>query len=287
MTAEYLLDSYTIQDLRRLCREITRMASKIVLDGHRIRIHDMHPHYVTTGVPVKEHEHSYYEGHLFMEGGGIYNTGPEEFVGRAGTLLHEPHTPHSWQASEQSALRMLIWFSIEPKVTVPRPTTWPVCEDLLQEVFLLLGDADAGLPGWHHRVNARMTIILSRLLSVAGWPSNPEAAPQSQNDLVSNIKQFFQDNLARPLALSDVAAHAGMSERTLSRRFLEISGETAMECLFNLRMDRAVSLLTDTDIPLTQIGEQIGLPDPSYFCRRFKCYFHQTPNGYRKGMSSK
>ncbi|HEY3376851.1 MAG TPA: helix-turn-helix transcriptional regulator [Armatimonadota bacterium] len=278
---------YSLHELRRLCRQVTRVMPEIVLDRHRIHIHDIHPDYVPAGSPVHEHVHSFYEGHLFLDGGGVYVTGKEEAVGQGGALLHGPHAPHAWQAHDTACLRLLVWFSMEPMVPVTRPQDWPICPDLYQEITLLLDEAHAGLPGWHHRVTARTTIFLSRLFSIAGWPESPQPDPVPSTDLLTMIEQFFRDNLARPLALSDVTAHVGMSERSLCRQFLELTGETVMERLLNLRMAQAATLLADSEASLTVIGQQVGIPDPSYFCRRFRRHFNMTAAQYRHGVQSR
>lgn len=285
MQAEIPSISYTVHELRRLCRQVTRVLPEIVLDGHRIRVHDMHPDLVLAGQSVHEHQHSFYEGHLFLDGGGIYLTGGEQWVGPAGTLLHGPHAPHAWGECKVTCLRLLIWFSMDPMVAVPRPAAWPICPDLHTEISLMLDDAHAALPGWHHRAIAHVTVALSRMLSIADWPQSPEPFPVPETNLVAIIDQLFRDNFPRQLGLTDVAAHVGMSERTLSRQFAEMTGETVMDRLLNLRMEHAATLLTDTTLSTASIGAEIGMPDPSYFSRRFRLYFNTTPAGYRKGIT--
>ena len=278
---------YSLHEVRRLCRQVTRAVPEIVLGSHHISIHDLNPHTVATGIPVKEHVHSFYEGHIFLEGGGVYHTGREEEVGPAGTLLHGPHMPHSWQEYDTPAFRLLIWFSAEPAIPVFRPAKWPVFPDLVWDAYLLLEEVARAEPGWHHRATARLTGMISRLLSVTGWPDSPRPASVTNTDLVTMIDQLFTDNMSRPLTLADVSAHVGLSERTLCRQFLEITGETVMERLHNLRMDRAAQLLLDTDASIIAIGELVGMPDASYFCRRFNKHFHNTPARYRKGLPPK
>lgn len=279
--------SYSLQEVRRLSRQVARAVPEMTLGSHRITVHDLNPHTVAAGTPVKEHVHSFYEGHIFLEGGGIYATGRPERVGPAGSLLHGPHMPHGWRENDIPAFRLLIWFSTEPAIPVLRPERWPVFPDLAWDVALLLEDVEQASSGWHHRVSSRLAVIISRLLSITGWPDSPRPASVTNTDLVTTIDQLFSDNLARPLTLDDISAHLGMSERTLCRQFLNLTGETVMERLHNLRMDRAAKLLLDTDAPISQVGEMVGMPDSSYFCRRFRRHFHNTPARYRKGAPPK
>lgn len=273
-------DFPALPEVRRCCRLVTRTVPEITLAGHRLLVHDVRPNFIQAGRAVKEHVHSFYEGHILLTGAGCYLTGESQAMTPGGTLLHAPHAAHAWQESTVPCLRLLIWFSIEPGVPVPRPALWPSWPDLLWDIALLLNDAGASTPGWDARVQARLTVILSRLLTIADWPPTAEHVTSPQ-PLVALVDQFLRDNLQEPLTLQDIADHAGLSQRTLCRQFSDGTGTTVMERLANLRMDRAAALLAETDAPLWEVGADVGMPDPSYFCRRFRKHFHLTPNTYR------
>ena len=99
---------------------------------------------------------------------------------------------------------------------------------------------------------------------------------------VDIVDTFLSENLASPLTIADVAYHVGMSERSLMRHFRQLAGETIVQRLFKLRMDRAAGLLADTNTPVSAICALIGFSDPAYFCSRFRHYFAMTPQHYRK-----
>ena len=48
-------------------------------------------------------------------------------------------------------------------------------------------------------------------------------------------------------------------------------------------MDRALTLLSTTEMRTAEIAEKVGLPDPSYFSYCFKKYFGYPPSQARKG----
>ncbi|OPZ85257.1 MAG: HTH-type transcriptional repressor of iron proteins A [bacterium ADurb.Bin429] len=285
--AECLPHFPPLPELRRRCRQLARAAQEYMLDGHRLTIHDIRIHQKSAGKATLEHVHSFYEGHVLLSGVGRYAMGESQTLGPGGALLHGPHTMHAWAASEVSCVRLLVWFSLEPMIPAPRPTTWPEWPDLLWDLSLLFDDAAATAPGWHTRVTARLTVVLSRLLAVINWPASPQPPLGPQQHLVTMVDQFLHDNLARPLTLDDIADHVGISQRTLCRQFLQFTGTTVMERLSTLRMDRAASLLAETDAALGEIGDAVGMPDPSYFCRRFRLHYHVTPNTYRQDVGAR
>ncbi|MHB9129889.1 MAG: helix-turn-helix transcriptional regulator [Armatimonadota bacterium] len=275
-----------LSEVRRLCRLVTRTVPEVTLAGHRLIVHDIRPNYIQPGRKVLEHVHSFYEGHILLHGSALYTMGETQYMEEGGTLLHGPHTTHAWREAEAPCLRLLIWFSMEPVVAVPRPAFWPVWPDLIWDIALLLHDAGEMSPGWQDRTTARLAVVLSRLLSIANWPANQLATQLPRTHLISVIDQFLLDNLARPLTLDDIATHVGLSQRSLCRQFLNLTGTTVMEHLFNLRMDYAAEQLAETDAPVYEIGEKVGMPDPSYFCRRFRRHFHLTPQVYRKQVAA-
>ena len=273
---------YRLAEIRALCQRITAVLTPVTLAGHRLVVYDVHPHQLATGYTMREHVHSYYEGHIVLAGHAVYRRGAQQLLpGHA--LLHGPHMPHNWQTADEKCLRMLFWFSLEPAVLPPAEIDWPCWPELLWDVHLLLHDAELAAPGWQYRATARVTAIISRLLSMANWPESDEPAKRAgELSLLEVVEGFMHDNLTRPMTLEDIAAQAGISTRTLCRQFQQLTGVTVIERLFTLRMERAADLLTGSTAKLAAIAEEVGLPEPSYFCRCFRKYFHMTPNEFRK-----
>jgi iron complex transport system substrate-binding protein len=77
-----------------------------------------------------------------------------------------------------------------------------------------------------------------------------------------------------------------MSESGIAHLFARAVGQALMDRFFCLRMDRAAELLLDSDSTLADIGAQVGMPDASYFCRRFHKHFGLTPMRYRATLGS-
>lgn len=58
--------------------------------------------------------------------------------------------------------------------------------------------------------------------------------------------------------------------------------KTFVQYLTELRMDKAMSLLTGTEMKTVQIAREVGIPDPSYFSYSFKKCFGISPSQARK-----
>ena len=82
-----------------------------------------------------------------------------------------------------------------------------------------------------------------------------------------------------------IAQHFGMGESTFSRLFKTLTGDTFTGYLENLRMQKAVSLMVQTDDTIGNIAEKVGYNSIQTFSRAFKRYYTLSPDAWRKEQS--
>ncbi|MEU9823627.1 GlxA family transcriptional regulator [Micromonospora chersina] len=92
---------------------------------------------------------------------------------------------------------------------------------------------------------------------------------------------WLTDNLHRPLALADIAAHASMSTRSLSRHFRDQTGTTPIQWLNRQRIRRAQQLLERTEQPVERVGALVGFTSPTAFRESFRQVVGVPPRAYR------
>jgi AraC-like DNA-binding protein len=68
----------------------------------------------------------------------------------------------------------------------------------------------------------------------------------------------------------------------MRRYFKEMTGKTMHVFVDELRLEKAINLLKQTDIPLKIISREIGYYNYSSFIRKFKDFYNCTPGAYRK-----
>jgi len=95
------------------------------------------------------------------------------------------------------------------------------------------------------------------------------------------LLRWLSDHSATDLTLADIASRAGMSTRTLNRRFREQTGTTPLQWLHRERVRRAQYLLENTRHPVDRIASQVGFGSPTAFRERFKRVVGTSPNAYR------
>lgn len=82
--------------------------------------------------------------------------------------------------------------------------------------------------------------------------------------------------------MNDIAAEAGLSGDYLSRQFKQFTGISPTEYIKNFRFAKAVEMLKDTNIPVSDIAMEVGFEDPAYFTRQFRQILGKSPSEYRK-----
>ncbi|MFJ3229503.1 GlxA family transcriptional regulator [Streptomyces sp. NPDC086787] len=95
---------------------------------------------------------------------------------------------------------------------------------------------------------------------------------------------WLEDQCARDLTLDEIASRAGMSTRTLNRRFREQTGTTPLQWLHRTRVRRAQYLLENTTHPVEHIATRTGFGSPTAFRDRFRKVVGTSPQAYRRAF---
>lgn len=94
---------------------------------------------------------------------------------------------------------------------------------------------------------------------------------------------FIEKNYAdTELNLNTLCSYLNISASRFSTIFKSTTGETFMEVLIRLRMQKAKELLENTDLKNYEIAEKVGFSDPHYFSIVFKKMTGKTPSEYAK-----
>ena len=95
------------------------------------------------------------------------------------------------------------------------------------------------------------------------------------------VLEFLSKNYTDPISLKEAASLARMSLPRFIRLFKKVSGMTFVNYVTHLRISNALRLLKESSLTVTEIAAEVGFADQSYFSRRFKAAFGQTPGQVR------
>lgn len=106
---------------------------------------------------------------------------------------------------------------------------------------------------------------------------------RKSNKLLNEILSFINDNIDDPgLTLSSIASRFYINSSYLSRIYKQEMGQSFVEHLTKMRIDKAINLMNETELKVYQIGEKVGIPDPNYFGKCFKKFTGLCFNDYKR-----
>ena len=99
--------------------------------------------------------------------------------------------------------------------------------------------------------------------------------------MLENHLDYINTNYST-VSLKQVADRFNYSERQLQRIITNATGMSFSQNTQNQKMQRVASLLTDSDMSISAICEQVGYPSQNNFRKMFLRYYGMTPSEYRK-----
>lgn len=112
-----------------------------------------------------------------------------------------------------------------------------------------------GQPGWHHAISDRP---------------------------IRQVLGLMHGNLAHGWTLDELGQQVGLSRSALAERFRSALGDTPLNHLRTLRMQKALQLLADTRQTLEQVAQAVGYQDAFGFSKVFKRTTGLSPRQFRE-----
>ena len=97
------------------------------------------------------------------------------------------------------------------------------------------------------------------------------------------LRILQENNIASPISVDDVVDRVLLSRSVLERRgFRRMLGRTMNDEIVRLRINRAIELLTETELELKMVAKACGLDSQSYMNAVFKSRIGKTPGSFRR-----
>ena len=202
----------------------------------------------------------------FTEAGG----GSSVVVGGAYQLWNTPLHP---------------FFAELPPWTVLRADARPRLGPLALAAGLMEQEIRGAEPGTDTIVQALLDMVFTYALreiaaergqSGHGW-THAVRDPQVRRALT-----LMHERSAHPWTLDELAQHAGLSRTALAERFRHAMGDTPLNHLRLLRMQRAMRLLAETEHRLEVVAAEVGYQDAFSFSKVFKRTVGVSPKAFRQ-----
>ncbi|MCW5655360.1 AraC family transcriptional regulator [Hydrogenophaga sp.] len=214
---------------------------------------------------------------LAVERIGVRNPAPVDPSAHTGTVLSSAyqlwHTP------------LHPFFSEMPAWSVLRASELPRLGPLALLGGLLQAELGGSQPGVDMATQGLLDLLFTYALrevmarcanARAGW-SQAVRDPQ-----VGRVLALMHDQPAHAWTLDELARRAGLSRTALAERFRQAMGDTPLNHLRTLRMQRAMKLLSETSQPLEAVATTVGYQDAFSFSKVFKRTVGASPRAFRQ-----
>jgi AraC-like DNA-binding protein len=259
-------------------------------------------------IPFEWHHHPEYELTLTMNSQGKRYIGDSVAVyGADDLVLVPPNLPHTWASNRsidtaESEVAIVIWFdgAWVRRLADVCPEYNGLCDLLRRAACGLAFEEGAGkrMREYIDRLlsespRERLQAVLAVLGFLAETHAIPLASPSAfdahagaptghEPDQINRVLALIETQFARPLRLSALAKASGLSERSLTRHFVQHLGQSVGRYITRVRIGHACRLLTDTQMPISVLAARSGFANVANFNRQFKALKKLTPAEYRQ-----
>jgi len=111
---------------------------------------------------------------------------------------------------------------------------------------------------------------LIEIIDFMGANSNTSAYSEETVNMVINSIEYLKSNFSKDINQESVAKMFNLSRSYFSKVFKDIIGVNFVDYMKNIRIEKAKSILIQSNKPVYLIAEEIGFLDEKYFSRIFK-----------------
>jgi AraC-like DNA-binding protein/quercetin dioxygenase-like cupin family protein len=133
-------------------------------------------------------------------------------------------------------------------------------------------------------VKTCLKMILALLMKhYAGYRGTEEVFYRKQRALerLRPLFEYIDHHYGDPVTVSDAASIVCMSESHFMRFFRQVTGQPFVCHLNHFRIAKAQALLATTDKPISEVSQDVGFCDQSYFGLIFRKLVQMTPREYK------
>jgi AraC-like DNA-binding protein len=231
-----------------------------------------------------------------VKGKGVYTLGGSEFPARKGDIFalypntdikcradkKEPWTLYAVSFNGADARLLLNAAKFQPKEPL-RHLDGNTSKHIIslfeafyvyrnQEIFAIV------------QSTALLYATMSLLVKTASWDQSE--MPPGWTGAVHFYKaiNFINENYSRPITVSDIADHVGLSSSRLYKVFIQQVYMSPQQYLMEFRVREGLNLLEKREGSVKEIALAVGLEDPLYFSKLFKKVIGKSPTDYMKKL---
>ena len=176
---------------------------------------------------------------------------------------------------------------IEPmKTESDAPFYYPIVQhkrgDAENELLGIYSEYKSKLKLYEHRLSGKMLALL-----IDAIQRNDFSSAEPKNERIDRILEVIRTHYSEPLSNHTVGKLTGYHENHINRLMVRHTGISLHSYLQSYRIERAIELLQDTDLPINEICSMVGFLDFTHFSKYFKKKTGYTPSDFRGGRQKR
>lgn len=108
---------------------------------------------------------------------------------------------------------------------------------------------------------------------------------EEESERLYEAKKILLENIQDPLSLTALSKRTGLNIKKIKTGFKRLFHHSPYNLLLNARMEMAECLLSETNLPISDISDRVGYIGVQSFSKAFKLFFKESPLQYRKKLS--
>jgi len=224
-----------------------------------------------------------------VKGKGSLNIHSKLHSLQAGTLSSfSPGIPHQYKANPDDPLEhiFITFLGKEAKHLLIKSTLYtkgaldvPNPDKMLHFFQTILNN---GLEKSEYSQQVNCSYLRILLLELASEIASSEKTASLSEATYKKTKKYIDDNFSKLYSVRQVADHCQINIRYMSRLFKLHNYMSPRQYITRLKMNKAATLLLNSNFTVSHISLEVGYEDPYHFSRCFKKHFGLSPRHYRE-----
>lgn len=197
--------------------------------------------------------------------------------------------PGSVWTNSRSSVRDVISFGYSPEVLKTMELLGMTVEDLAWN-FAMTAELERLIAKFHRTINHLYTPgsadeldwICFSLMMTLRLQKNMVSPVLNQENRIRNISIWFQTHYAEKINIDEIEAANGFSHDHFFKNWKKYFDLSPAQYINDLRLEAAAKRLKGTEIPISDIIQEVHFAGEYMFYQRFRQKFGMTPDQYRK-----
>lgn len=249
---------------------------------------------------VSEHTHDFLTIQYVVSGRLTYYVNGQEIEAKKEDIIVlNPGTPHRYVCPKGKNEATIFYLGIENLNIKGYPQNFvPICSSVIpirkyqheiyncyHEIISTQEKKDIGWDLLTKVLSQQFLVLVLKELSPQRSGSIQDyfqLKMYDKNTIAQTITNYFQENYMKKISVEEIARYTYLSTTYVTKIYKEMTGDTPINYLISLRMDKAKEILGEGHFSVQEVAKQVGYDDPYYFSKLFKKRYGCSPSEYKK-----